>query len=581
MPENTRDSIDQGSFSRDFGPYRIVRRLGIGGMAETYEAVRRGPSGFAQRVCLKLVLPFFREHEDFVRLFEREAKLAARLRHRNIVGVIDFGNIEGTYYMALELVDGIDLQGLLEAQGGKKLSHELVALLGHELTLALEHAHNPPPESGTGRGITTAIVHRDISPSNVLISRQGEVFLADFGVAKAVSGASHKHSGVKGKIPYMPPEQLRARECDGRADLFSLGVVLFEALAGERPYDGGNDPATIMKILNGDHPSLVGLSPGAPEPLRELIEQLIEPDVEDRPQSASELRELFEDLVPAPRVQRELGRMVAELRPEQEPDEAFLSQASMANPVHPKAATEALSGLGAGEGAPSSGVVVGEMAPSSGIVSPGEGSRIAAAQENGTGPAVDAAPAPPIPSGGRRTRAAVIVGLLLGTFGVAALWWSWSGGLNDESDLGVESPAPAQPVRAEPAAAPAVPAQVAPPEEAPKPSEEPPTEVASEEAVAPPSETASPPSAATKRAGDTEKKAPPPKARRTARLTVAVFPWGYVWVNGKRRGRAPLKDLALKPGTYEIGAGKEAPTVVRSVRLAPGDREVIRIDLRE
>ncbi|MBW2628277.1 MAG: protein kinase [Deltaproteobacteria bacterium] len=166
-------------------------------MAETYEAIRRGPSGFTQHVCLKLVLPFFRDNEDFVRLFEREARLAAKLRHSNIVGVIDFGAIAGTPYMALELVDGADLRVLLDAQDGKRLSHELVALLGHEVAAALEHAHAPRSGRSADGSAVDAIVHRDVSPSNVLISRHGETLLSDFGVAKAISGTSHNQSAVK------------------------------------------------------------------------------------------------------------------------------------------------------------------------------------------------------------------------------------------------------------------------------------------------------------------------------------------------------------------------------------------------
>ncbi|MBW2379333.1 MAG: serine/threonine protein kinase [Deltaproteobacteria bacterium] len=302
---------------KDFGPYRIVRRLGVGGMAETFEAIRRGPSGFTQRVCLKLVLPFFREDEDFLMLFEREAKLVAKLRHSNIVGVIDFGEIDGTSYMALELVDGADLEVLLDAQDGKRLSHEYVALLGHELAAALEHAHNPPRDSGLDGMSVSAIVHRDISPSNVLISSHGEVLLTDFGVAKAVTGSSRKQSAVKGKIPYMSPEQLRAEAVDGRADLFALGVVLFEALAGRRPYEGSHDPATIMLILQGDHPSLHELVPGAPPELCRVIESLIQPDRDQRPANAAALIDLLDQFVPSPRVQRQLGKMTAAVRPEQ------------------------------------------------------------------------------------------------------------------------------------------------------------------------------------------------------------------------------------------------------------------------
>ena len=304
---------------KDFGPYHLVRRIGAGGMAETFEAVRRGPNDFSQRVCLKVVLPFLRKDQDFLRMFHREARLAAKLRHSNIVGVIDFGEIEGTTYMALELVDGADLHAVLDAQEEHKLAHEYVALVGHDLASALDHAHNPPRESGVDGIDVGTIVHRDISPSNVLISRHGEVLVADFGLAKAVSGASRRQSAVKGKVPYMSPEQLRADPIDGRADLFAVGVVLFEALAGRLPYRGSHDPEVIMRILEGSHPPLTELARDAPPELCRVIESLIEPDRDKRPESAHALSDLLDPFVPSPRFRRELGKMAAALNPEQSP----------------------------------------------------------------------------------------------------------------------------------------------------------------------------------------------------------------------------------------------------------------------
>ena len=128
---------------KQFGPYTLVRRLGVGGMAETYEAIRRGPEDFTQRVCLKLVLPFFRDREDFLTLFKREARLAAKLRHSNVVGVIDFGEADGITYIALELVDGTDLATFLDAQPGTRISPDYAALVGHDIAAALAHAHDP------------------------------------------------------------------------------------------------------------------------------------------------------------------------------------------------------------------------------------------------------------------------------------------------------------------------------------------------------------------------------------------------------------------------------------------------------
>ncbi len=309
--------------AQDFGPYTIVRRLGVGGMAETFEAIRRGRSGFSQRVCLKLVRPAFREDAASIELFEREARLAAKLHHSNIVGVIDFGDIEGTLYMALELVDGVDLRRLLDTR--TRLSPDYVTLLGHDVAAALDHAHNPTAETGNDGLSTGGILHRDISPANVLISHYGEIKLTDFGLANVAAEGS-RQSAVKGKFPYMSPERLRDESLDARSDLFSLGVVLFEALAGRRPYEGGHDPATIMLIIEGDHPPLCELALGTPPRLCQIIESLIEPEREKRPRSAVALIEQLDEFVPQPDARRKLGKIVVATRgpsvPPAPPDEA-------------------------------------------------------------------------------------------------------------------------------------------------------------------------------------------------------------------------------------------------------------------
>ncbi len=283
---------------REFGPYRLVRRLGVGGMAETFEATRTGAGGFEQRVCLKRVLPAFSEDEEFVSRFRREAELAAQLRHTNIVGVIDAGEIDGAHYMALELVDGVDLRSLLKSSPGERVSPDTVALIGMDLAYALEHAH-------------CALVHRDISPSNILLSRSGEAKLADFGIAKAIDGANVTASrSAKGKVPYMAPERMRGESVDGRADLFSLGVVMFEALSGVRPFDGAHDVETMQKILEGDGRSLSRAAPDAPEPLRNVIERLIAIDASARIQTAGELLEALAVVAPPPAARQALAATV-------------------------------------------------------------------------------------------------------------------------------------------------------------------------------------------------------------------------------------------------------------------------------
>ncbi len=539
----------------DIGPYRLVRRLGMGGMAETFVAIRRGPSGFTQRVCLKLVLPFFREDEEFVKLFQREARLAAKLRHSNIVGVIDFGEIGGRSYMALELVDGVDLQVLLDAQSGQKISPEYVALIGHDLASALHHAHNPPPEAGIDGG---AIVHRDISPSNVLISRHGEIMLSDFGVAKAVTGRSHKQSAVKGKIPYMSPEQLRLEPLDGRADLFGVGVVLYESLCGRRPYEGGHDPATIMQILQGERQPLARLAPGTPPELCALIDRLIEPDRDARPDNAAELIELLDPLVPPPRTRRELGKRVDGLRPKETASDARYSQPGGDDDtaLHDQATP-----------------AEGEQ-PSSGIVNAGERQKGAEPwQEGGT---IDSLP-PELPK-----RRSSVAGVFVALLAVALLV---TGGFALRSNEAGEVPGPE---RSPAAAEEAVQAEsVEQPAQKELPQEEPAVPVDAVEASAEPEDGPEVPVALTDEFRDAPatdvrpppKRTPPAATSAPASLTVVVYPWGDVWINDQRRGSAPLKNLSLKPGRYTIGAGQGEPTVTRTIRLRSGEKKKLKLDV--
>ena len=163
-------------------------------------------------------------------------------------------------------VDGVDLRSFIKSAPDETLSPDQVSLIALDLAYALEHAH-------------ATLVHRDISPSNILLSRSGEAKLADFGIAKALDNAKVTASrSAKGKIPYMAPEQMRGELVDGRADLFSLGVVMFEALAGRRPFDGAHDVETMQKVLDGDRPGMREVAPEVPAPLADLVESLLELD---------------------------------------------------------------------------------------------------------------------------------------------------------------------------------------------------------------------------------------------------------------------------------------------------------------
>ncbi len=290
------------------GEYELIRRLGVGGMAETFEALRQGPSGFEQRVCLKRILPSFESEPGFVEMFLREARLSALLHHAHIAQVLDFGAIDGTYFLALELIEGIDLRYLLLHSRDRcaPIPADLVAYIAYALGSALDFAH-----SATDDGIANGIVHRDVSPSNVLLSTSGEVKLADFGIAKTTNVQSSIQSGtLKGKVPYMAPEYALGGHFDARSDLFSLGVTLYECLSGLRPFDANSDLLTLEQARLGIRRPLSELAPEAPEPLVEAIESLLAPEPQDRPAHAGLFLEALGDMKLRGLVRPELAAIV-------------------------------------------------------------------------------------------------------------------------------------------------------------------------------------------------------------------------------------------------------------------------------
>ena len=288
------------------GTYEIQARLGVGGMAEAYVALRRGPGGFAQRVCIKRIRPDAADDPELVRQFLAEAAVVARLRHGAITQVLDFGRDGNDYYLALELIDGVDLRELIACHPAG-LAPELVQYIAAELATALDFAHRAGGEPGAG-----AIVHRDVSSSNVLLSREGEVKLSDFGIARPLDAPQHTRTGiVKGKVPYLAPEYARSGRFDARCDLFSLGVVLYECLSGERPHDGATELETLERATRGARTALSELAPRAPAALVTETEALLEADPELRTQSAAQLLEALLALPSSPRARRELGALVS------------------------------------------------------------------------------------------------------------------------------------------------------------------------------------------------------------------------------------------------------------------------------
>jgi serine/threonine protein kinase len=275
------------------GRYRLLRRLAVGGMAEVYLAVAEGLSGFEKRVVVKRLLPQHGREGELLAMFLDEARLVATLRHPNIGEVYDVGAEGSDYFFAMEHIPGRDVRDLLAARSGEPLplSEALAIVMG--VAEGLHHAHEQRDEQGQ----SLEIVHRDVSPSNVLVSVTGQVKLIDFGVAKwGAQRTETRHGVLKGKCAYMSPEQCRAEPLDRRSDVFSLGVLLYEITTGGRPFSGDNDFETMTAIVRGSVEAPSARWPGYPPGLEPIVLRALSPRREDRFATAQELARVLGEL---------------------------------------------------------------------------------------------------------------------------------------------------------------------------------------------------------------------------------------------------------------------------------------------
>ncbi|NRD57108.1 protein kinase domain-containing protein [Corallococcus exiguus] len=271
-----------------FGKYLLLDRVNIGGMAEVWRGKQFGASGFERLVAIKRILPNIAEDEEFISMFIDEAKISVQLTHANIAQIYELGQIASSYFISMEYIPGKDMRAIFDRcrKKGEPAPVPLVAFCVAKMCEGLDYAHRK--KDGMGRELN--IVHRDISPQNVLVSFEGEVKVIDFGIAKAAGKATKTQAGIlKGKFGYMSPEQIRGLPLDRRSDVFAIGVCLYEMLTGERLFVGDSDFSVLEKVRKAEVPSPSTYNRRIPEALERIVLKSLAKDVEERYQYASEL----------------------------------------------------------------------------------------------------------------------------------------------------------------------------------------------------------------------------------------------------------------------------------------------------
>ncbi|HVW25947.1 MAG TPA: serine/threonine-protein kinase [Polyangiaceae bacterium] len=268
--------------------YRIIERIAAGGMAEVYRAESAGLEGFKKVVAIKRVLPHLAEKKQFIGMFLDEARTSAHLSHSNCVQVFDIGVGDNTYFIVMEYVDGSDLKAIIEHRRsrGQKIPIQEASLICLKICEGLAYAHDAVDTKGKKLGI----VHRDMSPPNVLITRHGEVKIADFGLAKANSQLERSEPGIiKGKFSYLSPEAAMGEPVDHRTDIFAIGIMLWEMLAGRRLFLGETDLDTVRQVQAARIPSLSQLNSEVTPELERIVQKALAREVKQRYQSARDL----------------------------------------------------------------------------------------------------------------------------------------------------------------------------------------------------------------------------------------------------------------------------------------------------
>ncbi len=279
-----------------FGQYILTSKIGSGGMAELFKAKKLGIEGFERVLAIKRILPHLSSDEEFIDMFIAEAKLVARLMNKNIVQIYDFGKIGQNYFISMEYIRGKDLRAILKRcrEKGIKFPIPLAVFIAKEVASALGYAHIQKDSSGKD----LRIIHRDVSPQNILISYQGEVKVVDFGIAKAGAHSKTTTGVLKGKLSYMSPEQAWGKPIDHRSDIFSLGIVAYEMFTGERLFKGDSEINTLERVREAKvEPMPSVINTDLPQDLEAKLLRSLARDVNERYQSASEFESEFGEVL--------------------------------------------------------------------------------------------------------------------------------------------------------------------------------------------------------------------------------------------------------------------------------------------
>ncbi len=506
----------------EFGRYTLIRLIAKGGMAQIFLAVQRGPHGFEKVAVLKVILPELCNNDDFVRMFLDEARIAANLDHNNVVRVYDFGEIKGQYFIAMEHLPGEDLASIL--QGQRRLNQQMPPDVAADIIAGAATGLHFAHELKDTRGKLMNVVHRDVSPSNIIVTYHGTVKLVDFGIARAETNITKTEAGtLKGKVAYVSPEQAQGEPLDRRSDIWALGTVLYELVTGTRVFRRDSDLRTLEAVARGDFPRPREVRPDIPEELERIILKAMTRPLDQRYQTASEMSDdLARFLMTRSfvRSERHLAEFMSTVFDAERRDAKLLiSQAAavdggpvLATPSQLKHLPQHLSPLRSHPTLPAVETLAPELPeePPTTIDGPG---------------------AQPQPNRSSRTVAVIAGGVVLIAAGITF------GILRPFGAADVVTPPPPTPIVVQ-KGEPPVPAAVPAPVPAPAP-------VANVAPTPVPAATPEVPKA----------KAAPvvaPKAVAKGKLTLDTSPWSEVFLNGRKLGDTPLVDYPMPVGLHVL-----------------------------